>query len=418
MLTVGISTSSGQFALVIGENRQILFNSTEHLKQEKELDFVLSEGLKHCKRDVKDISDIIVDIGPGGTSRVRTGIAFANSLAYSLGISVSPVSSMELAGIDAGSKYDGLPVISSVKSIKGNAYVGLYNNGVVDMKFGTIAETVPTLTAEIDKFVVVGFHRESIANLPSLKDKMVIDSAMEYGDAKILIEKSDLFTKNKCDFPAFAQPITEKTLIYNNMLDKKDEAVRVLQSGGAILVATDTVYGLAALPTNEKAVEKIYSLKGRPMNMFLPIMVADRHDLEAIGLDINPLAVKLFDSDLVPGAITFVLGFKDASLKPDWLATRDEIATRIPDNELLLAILKETGPLLVTSANRHGMPVTQAKVQDILAELIGTPDLVIEDGEGKEVPSTIINCRTNPPVIERNGVIPVEVINKILSSNE
>ena len=200
------------------------------------------------------------------------------------------------------------------------------------------------------------------------------------------------------------------------MLDKTDKIVQTLQTGGAVLIATDTVYGLAALPTNEKAVEKIYSLKSRPRDMFLPIMVANMHDLELLGLDINPVAKKLFESNLVPGAITFILEFKDESLKPYWLKTRDEIATRIPDNVLLLSVLEKTGPLLVTSANKHGQPVTQAKVEDILAELNGTPDIVIEDGEGKEVPSTIINCLHNPPVIERNGIIPVDVINKILNN--
>ena len=200
------------------------------------------------------------------------------------------------------------------------------------------------------------------------------------------------------------------------MLDRKNETVQVLQAGGVVLIATDTVYGLAALPTNEKAMEKIYSLKNRPREMFLPVMVAELHDLESLGLDINPIAKKLFESDLVPGAITFVLGFKDDSLKPDWLSTREEIATRIPNNELLLAVLRETGPLLVTSANKHGLPVTQPKVKDILAELNGAPDLVIEDGEGKEVPSTIINCRYNPPVIERTGMIPIHVINNLLTN--
>jgi L-threonylcarbamoyladenylate synthase len=196
---------------------------------------------------------------------------------------------------------------------------------------------------------------------------------------------------------------------------KTNQILQVLRNSGVILIATDTVYGLAVLPTDEKAVEKIYSLKSRPRDMFLPIMVANMHDLESLGLDINPNAKKLFESDLVPGAITFVLGFKDDSLKPYWLKTREEIATRIPDNELLLSVLKETGPLLVTSANKHGLSATQAKVKDILAELNGTPDLIIEDGDGKEVPSTIINCRFNPPVIERNGIIPVNVNNNILN---
>ena len=199
-------------------------------------------------------------------------------------------------------------------------------------------------------------------------------------------------------------------------MQKTNQTVHVLQSGGAVLIATDTVYGLAALATDEKAVAKIYELKQRPREMFLPVMVADIKDLEKLGLDINDNARKLFASDLVPGAITFVLGFKDESLKPDWLKNRDEIATRIPDNALLLSVLKETGPLLVTSANKHGHVQTPNNVKDILSELNGTPDLIVEDGEGKEVPSTIINCRFNPPKIERNGLIPIRVINNILNN--
>jgi len=210
MLTVGISTSSGQFALVIGENNKVLFDSSESLK-DGELDDFLSVGLEYCKRNVKEIANIIVDIGPGGTSRVRTGIAFANSLAYSLGISVCPVSSMELAGIDAQSKYN-LPVINSVKSIKGNAYIGLYNHELVSIQYGNINDIVPVMVKDIAQFVVVGFHREAIMNLPSLKNKTIIDSSMSFGNARLFIEKSDLFIKNKSDFPVYAQPITEKTL--------------------------------------------------------------------------------------------------------------------------------------------------------------------------------------------------------------
>ena len=211
MLTVGISTSSGQFALVIGEDNKVLFDSSEHLSNDSELDDSLSKGMEYCKRSVNEIANIIVDIGPGGTSRVRTGIAFANSLAYSLNISVCPVSSMELAGIDACSRY-GLPVINSVRSIKGNAYVGLYNNKLVSIEYGNINDIVPSMVNDIDKFVVVGFHREAIVNLPSLKNKVIIDSLISFGSARFLIEKSDLFIDKKCGFPVYAQPITEKTL--------------------------------------------------------------------------------------------------------------------------------------------------------------------------------------------------------------
>jgi len=213
MLTLAISTSSGQFALVIGENNTVLFDSSEHLEQEKELDDALSIGLNYCKKEVHEIDRIIVDIGPGGTSRVRTGIAFANGLAYSLGLPVCTVTSMELAGIDAGSKFGGLPVINSIKSIKGNAYIGLYNQKLVSINYGTVQDIVPQLVKDIDRFTVVGFHREAIIHLPALKDKVIMDSFMSFGNAGIMIEQSDLFSSNIHHFPTYAQPVTEKTLI-------------------------------------------------------------------------------------------------------------------------------------------------------------------------------------------------------------
>jgi len=215
MLTLAVSTSSGQFALAIGEDNQVLFDSSDHLGYERELDDALSEGLKYCQRAIHEIARIIVDIGPGGTSRVRTGIAFVNGLAYSLDLPVYTASSMELAGIDAGSKFDGLPVVNSIKSIKGNAYIGLYHQNMLTIKYGTVQEVMPPLVSNISKFVVTGFHRAAIMDLPALKDKVIIDSEMSFGNAKILIEKSDLFLKNEHIFPSFVQPITEKTLIHH-----------------------------------------------------------------------------------------------------------------------------------------------------------------------------------------------------------
>ncbi|MDR1406448.1 MAG: hypothetical protein LBJ23_00190 [Tannerella sp.] len=211
MLTAGISTSSGQFTLIIGENGKVLFDSSEHAGN-NELDDSLRTGLEYCKRKINEITNIIVDTGPGGTSRVRTGIAFANSLSYGLGISVCPVSSMELAGIEAWSKY-GVPVINSVKSIKGNAYIGLYNKyKLISIKYGEVHDIVPLMVKNINKFVVTGYCCEAIVNLPSIKDKIIIGSSMPYGNAKFLVEKESLFISRKLTFPEIALPITEKTL--------------------------------------------------------------------------------------------------------------------------------------------------------------------------------------------------------------
>jgi tRNA A37 threonylcarbamoyladenosine modification protein TsaB len=215
MLTLGISTSAGQFALVLGESGRVIYDSCSSEPAGGELDDLLLKGLNACGKDIAQIAHVIVDTGPGGTSRVRTGVAFANSLAYGLHVPVCPVSSMELSGLDAFARY-GVPVVSTVKSIRGNAYVG-YCDGRsgsdVQIEYGRLDEIVPRMVARIDRFVTVGAHRETIARLPALADtKTVIDSGMMYGNARLLIEKSDLFTGRGLLFPEFALPVTEQTI--------------------------------------------------------------------------------------------------------------------------------------------------------------------------------------------------------------
>ncbi|MDR1601007.1 MAG: hypothetical protein LBS42_01080 [Tannerella sp.] len=214
MLILGISTSAGQFALVLGENSRVIYDSCHSEPAGGELDDLLLKGLSACGKDIGEITHVIVDTGPGGTSRVRTGVAFANSLAYGLHIPVCPVSSMELSGMDACSRYD-MPVVSSVKSIRGNAYVGFYGGQPEDgvkITYGRIEDTVPPMVADLDAFVAVGAHRATIAQLPALKTKTVVDSGMQFGNARILIEKSDLFTGRGLLFPEFALPVTEQTI--------------------------------------------------------------------------------------------------------------------------------------------------------------------------------------------------------------
>ncbi|MDR0757722.1 MAG: hypothetical protein LBF85_07745 [Tannerella sp.] len=214
MLTLAISTSAGQFALILGEDSRIIFDSCDGEPAGGELDGLLSKGLHDCGKDIGEIAHIIVDTGPGGTSRVRTGVAFANSLSYSLHVPVCPVSSMELSGLDAGCRHH-MPVVSSVKSIKGNAYVGFYDgqteNGM-KIEYGRIEDLVPRMVAGVREFVTVGAHREMIARLPALKEKTVVDSGMQFGSARVLIENSRLFTGRGLLFPEIALPVTEQTI--------------------------------------------------------------------------------------------------------------------------------------------------------------------------------------------------------------
>ena len=120
----------------------------------------------------------------------------------------------------------------------------------------------------------------------------------------------------------------------------------------------------------------------------------------------------LLDSPLVPGALTLALGV-DRQASPEWLQNREEIAIRIPDDRFLLQLINKVGPILATSANRHGNP-TPNELAAILEQLAMPPDLAIDGGVIDTVPSTLVNCHSQPVKIEREGVISSATIDRIL----
>lgn len=187
--------------------------------------------------------------------------------------------------------------------------------------------------------------------------------------------------------------------------DAVERMADCLANGGVVLLPTDTVYGLAIHPDFEQSKERIYSLKRRPKNVNLPIMVASPDELDALGFEVNAPAMRLLRSPLVPGSLTLAMGFRPDGSRPPWLEGRVEAAVRIPDDECLLSVLRRTGPLLVTSANSHGSE-TPESLNDVLAQLDGQPDLAVDGGILHTVPSTLVNCRCDPPVVERVGAIP------------
>jgi L-threonylcarbamoyladenylate synthase len=176
------------------------------------------------------------------------------------------------------------------------------------------------------------------------------------------------------------------------------------------MLPTDTVFGLAVLPTQTLGVDRLYALKARPRAKALPIMLANAGQLVDLGVIISLAIEKLLSSPFVPGALTIVAQVNPWKC-PDWLHGRDEVAFRIPNSPLLLEVLAQVGPLLVTSANLAGAP-TQQTVPDVLAQLTGVPDLVVPGEAGADIASTLINCSKNLAVIERVGAVSVADLSK------
>jgi L-threonylcarbamoyladenylate synthase len=190
------------------------------------------------------------------------------------------------------------------------------------------------------------------------------------------------------------------------------EVVETLRAGGIVLLPTDTVYGLAVRPGDDAALARLFALKRRPLTRNIPVMVASAEQAEELGADVTGPARQLLGA-FSPGPLTLALGL-DQDRAPAWLAGRDEIAVRIPDDAFLLAVLREAGPLLVTSANLSGQETPEA-CSDVLAQLDGAPDRTVDGGPRATVPSTLVNCNLPEPRVERVGVVPADQIAKVLA---
>ena len=194
--------------------------------------------------------------------------------------------------------------------------------------------------------------------------------------------------------------------------DTVGKAHRVLGAGGVVLLPTDTVYGLAVSPEHDEAIDRLFVLKQRPRQRNLPVMVDSPARLAPLGVRIGEGASRLLESDLMPGPLTVVLGFGREG-PCSWLEGRHEVAVRIPADPFMLDLLHAAGPLLVTSANLHGLP-TMKTVADILLQLAREPALVVDGGRREGVPSSLVNCAVEPPVIEREGIVSKSRIMEIL----
>ncbi len=192
-----------------------------------------------------------------------------------------------------------------------------------------------------------------------------------------------------------------------------ERARLALAGGGVVLLPTDTVYGLAVRPDRDDAAERLFAIKQRPRSRNLPVMVASGGALGALGVRVTGKAMRLIASDLVPGALTIAMGFGEAG-PVRWLEGRREVAIRIPAEPFMLELLARSGPLAVTSANLHGRP-TPGTVTEILDELILEPALAVDGGRRDAVPSTLVNCAVDPPVVEREGVVPRSTVEEILA---
>jgi tRNA threonylcarbamoyl adenosine modification protein (Sua5/YciO/YrdC/YwlC family) len=133
-----------------------------------------------------------------------------------------------------------------------------------------------------------------------------------------------------------------------------DEAVNALGRGGVIVLPTDTVYGIGADAFNPDAVGALLAAKGRGRQMPPPVLIGNLGALDGLATEI-PDDARALAQKFWPGGLTIILRAQP-SLAWDLGETHGTVALRMPDHETALALLSRTGPLAVSSANKHGHP--------------------------------------------------------------
>jgi L-threonylcarbamoyladenylate synthase len=185
-------------------------------------------------------------------------------------------------------------------------------------------------------------------------------------------------------------------------------AAALLRAGEAIVVPTDTVYGLAALPTVPGATDRVFALKGRAVDVPIAVLCRDADqalalaDPAALGPDVGRIAARLW-----PGPLTLVLprrpGLTLALGRPP-----TTVGLRCPDHDLVRALAGEVGPLATTSANRHGEP-TPPTAAGVAAALGGVP-LVVDGGMCQGAPSTVVDATGPSWRVLREGTVTLAAV--------
>jgi tRNA threonylcarbamoyl adenosine modification protein (Sua5/YciO/YrdC/YwlC family) len=170
-------------------------------------------------------------------------------------------------------------------------------------------------------------------------------------------------------------------------------AAEAVEDGELIVLPTDTVYGLGARPDEPRATRALFAAKGRPSTLALPVLAATGDDARSVGV-FDERAERLA-ATFWPGPLTLVVPRTETSRSWDLGDRPDTVGLRVPSDPLALSVLRKTGPLAVTSANRSGEPEARTcdEARDIFGShvavylrgpepLAGRPSTVLDLSEG------------------------------------
>lgn len=179
--------------------------------------------------------------------------------------------------------------------------------------------------------------------------------------------------------------------------------VECIRDGGIIVYPTDTIYGLGCDIFHAKAIEKICRIKNiQPQKAQLSFVCYDLSDLSKYSKSIATPIYRLLKSHL-PGPYTFILP-ASREVPKILKSKKDTIGIRVPDNNIARSIVKELGHPIISTSLPGEMVEEYTDPELIYENFKNLVDIVVNGGSGGIVPSTVIDCTTDEPVMLREGL--------------
>ena len=189
-------------------------------------------------------------------------------------------------------------------------------------------------------------------------------------------------------------------------------AVEAVKSGELVVLPTDTVYGIGADAFTPHAVTALLNAKGRGRHMPPPVLVGSRHTLDGLVYSLPKAARELADA-FWPGALTIIVEHSP-SLQWDIGDTDGTVGVRMPLHPVALEVLREVGPMAVSSANKTGQPAATT-AEEAREQLEYAVRIYLEAGAAADpAPSSIVDVTGDVPRILRAGAIPLEKLRDVV----
>lgn len=193
------------------------------------------------------------------------------------------------------------------------------------------------------------------------------------------------------------------------------KATAGVRQGDLVVLPTDTLYGIGADAFTPDAVQRLLDAKGRGREMPPPVLVPEVRTIDGLATDIPDYARALIER-YWPGPLTLVLRAQP-SLMWDLGDTGGTVAVRMPDHDIALELLTAVGPMAVSSANRTGHPASRTII-DAATQLGASVEYYLDGGAVTGgLPSTIVDCTHDEPIILRRGAIDADEIMALASEH-